>query len=164
MFKIIVKDIKPGGIDVHETIAAEEIGLAKEDYMHFTAPLDVAAHIERLKNMVAAQAQITGHYESFCSRCLESVEGDLNQGYDASFPINPATEFVEVGEDIRQEVILNLPTIVLCKEDCQGICPGCGASLNTEPCRCKKDKSKRPKSSPEKGDTYRPFEKLKDIE
>jgi len=28
---------------------------------------------------------------------------------------------------------------ILCREDCKGLCPGCGANLNIEPCRCEKE-------------------------
>jgi len=31
---------------------------------------------------------------------------------------------------------LSIPMKLLCREDCQGICPGCGANLNQEACRC----------------------------
>ena len=33
--------------------------------------------------------------------------------------------------------VLAMESKNLCSEDCKGICPGCGADLNVEPCRCK---------------------------
>ncbi len=39
--------------------------------------------------------------------------------------------------------LLSLDTKNLCKEECQGICPGCGADLNEEACRCKKQTDPR---------------------
>ena len=38
---------------------------------------------------------------------------------------------------------LSLDSKNLCKEDCRGLCPGCGADLNVEPCRCKKETDPR---------------------
>uniref|UniRef100_A0A7C6ED38 DUF177 domain-containing protein n=1 Tax=candidate division WOR-3 bacterium TaxID=2052148 RepID=A0A7C6ED38_UNCW3 len=35
-------------------------------------------------------------------------------------------------------IILAIPLAPRCQEKCKGICPGCGANLNYEPCRCKK--------------------------
>ena len=35
--------------------------------------------------------------------------------------------------------VLHLDTKNLCSPDCKGLCPGCGADLNREPCRCKKE-------------------------
>lgn len=39
---------------------------------------------------------------------------------------------------ITDVFLLSLDTKNLCKEDCRGLCPGCGADLNSEPCRCSK--------------------------
>ena len=39
---------------------------------------------------------------------------------------------------VKEDIILSLPTKVLCKEDCKGICPQCGKNLNAGPCECKK--------------------------
>jgi uncharacterized protein len=36
----------------------------------------------------------------------------------------------------RDAVSLALPDKVLCRADCSGLCAGCGANLNVEPCRC----------------------------
>ena len=37
---------------------------------------------------------------------------------------------------LREELLLSQPTKPVCKEDCKGICAGCGAELNSEPCTC----------------------------
>ena len=46
---------------------------------------------------------------------------------------------VDLGELSREVFILNMPTKLLCREDCKGLCPGCGVNLNYEVCRCKKE-------------------------
>lgn len=46
---------------------------------------------------------------------------------------------LDAGEVMTTEFILEMDTKNLCREDCKGICPGCGADLNTEPCKCKPD-------------------------
>jgi uncharacterized protein len=46
---------------------------------------------------------------------------------------------VDLGEAIREEMILAAPTFVLCREDCKGLCPRCGADLNEGPCGCVDD-------------------------
>jgi uncharacterized protein len=39
----------------------------------------------------------------------------------------------------RETFILNMPSKTLCREDCRGLCSGCGVNLNYEKCRCKKE-------------------------
>lgn len=46
---------------------------------------------------------------------------------------------LDAGEVMTTEFILEMDIKNLCREDCKGICPTCGADLNTEPCKCKPD-------------------------
>jgi uncharacterized protein len=40
-------------------------------------------------------------------------------------------------EDVlREQVLLSLPLRTLCKPDCKGLCPRCGANRNSQPCTC----------------------------
>lgn len=43
---------------------------------------------------------------------------------------------LDVDKFVYDELLLSIPTKVLCKEDCKGICFVCGADLNTSPCNC----------------------------
>ncbi|RJP74921.1 MAG: DUF177 domain-containing protein [Candidatus Zixiibacteriota bacterium] len=54
-------------------------------------------------------------------------------GGDEDFGIIPkgATE-LDLSQEIRDLVMLNLPSPLLCREDCRGLCPVCGADLNLE--------------------------------
>ena len=50
---------------------------------------------------------------------------------------------VDVGQLAYTAFVLNMDTKHLCSEDCKGLCPGCGANLNVEPCRCQKQADPR---------------------
>ena len=43
---------------------------------------------------------------------------------------------------IYDEVLVNWPMKVLCKEDCAGICKKCGKNLNHGTCDCEKDRTR----------------------
>ena len=43
---------------------------------------------------------------------------------------------LDLGEVIREQVLLGLPLKPLCREDCQGLCPRCGKNRNAGPCGC----------------------------
>ena len=45
-------------------------------------------------------------------------------------------EFVDITEDIRAELLINLPANLLCSDDCAGLCPVCGANKNIQECDC----------------------------
>ena len=109
------------------------------------------------------KGEVTGVYETTCDRCLEAVrqpfrhevlwvfvEGEApaanaEDGREVELTAedleSPATASYSGGEiDLApqawEEVVLAIPVKFLCAADCKGLCPGCGANLNLEPCRC----------------------------
>lgn len=81
-----------------------------------------------------------------CDRCLEVVEKDIS--FDISKDIDFNNEDVEedltyieghnidIDEMLYPEIFLNLPSKVLCSDDCKGICRVCGKNLNQDECGC----------------------------
>jgi uncharacterized protein len=43
---------------------------------------------------------------------------------------------LDLRETVRELLLLELPITPLCREDCPGLCPKCGAELSLGPCRC----------------------------
>lgn len=86
-----------------------------------------------------------------CDRCLQSVNVPLTVAFthqvispekeDAASEENEEQNFVsgyELDTDalISNEILINMPVKVLCREDCKGICPVCGKNLNDGECGC----------------------------
>lgn len=83
-----------------------------------------------------------------CDRCLCEVPEEIRLDVFKTLDFDDIEEtckdqvsFVDgsslnVDELILEEVILLLPTKVLCGEDCRGLCPVCGTNLNKEECGC----------------------------
>jgi DUF177 domain-containing protein len=44
---------------------------------------------------------------------------------------------IDLDELVLEQLELSLPRRVLCREECRGLCPQCGADLNVEQCECK---------------------------
>lgn len=60
---------------------------------------------------------------------LELLPDDLDLGfYDGAG--------IEVNDIFWEQVALTLPAKVLCREDCKGLCPRCGADRNRDDCGC----------------------------
>jgi uncharacterized protein len=51
---------------------------------------------------------------------------------------------IDLTDEVRQAIILNLPMQPLCRPECQGLCPGCGENLNLKTCQCPKEKDSNP--------------------
>jgi uncharacterized protein len=91
--------------------------------------------------------QIEGAVGLECRRCLTDVEvpvaADLHLIFaDAGdeeiedpdvYSIDPAVPELDLRPAIREEWILSVPAFALCRDDCRGLCPTCGADLNDDP-------------------------------
>jgi uncharacterized protein len=146
------EDVAPGAIDFGSEIKQVSPLAVKgrADLIEETrGPRSVVLDIRLL-------GDYSGEFEIACARCLEPVHRKLQNPFDLLFrPLGvdrgssersiSAAE-TEIGyyhesglvlEDVlREQVLLSLPARTLCREDCKGLCPGCGRDLNTETCTC----------------------------
>ncbi|MCM1524914.1 MAG: DUF177 domain-containing protein [Ruminococcus sp.] len=83
-----------------------------------------------------------------CDRCLGSFERDFVfdfehvlvrsiSGYDNDEYVVTENDELDPEELALSGVLLQMPTKLLCREDCKGLCPLCGADLNVSDCGCK---------------------------
>ena len=55
-----------------------------------------------------------------------------------------AGEVIELGEMLREQLLLTTPMQPLCHEDCLGLCPVCGQDLNVRRCECREEQIPSP--------------------
>lgn len=135
MIKISVRDIPSNGLDIDQSIPKEGIGLSSEE-ADIRSLLNVKARLEKVNNLIIADTRIKAEFGYMCARCLEELSSMEERSYKFDFEIGPTVEYIDLGEEIRQEIILANPAKVLCSKDCKGICPKCGANLNIAQCKC----------------------------
>ncbi len=90
-----------------------------------------------------------------CRRCLAPVNVAVSAPVgvlftDDSLADDPSAWVIEenatvldLSEAVREELILSVPAYVLCREDCRGLCPGCGEDLNLRSCACRRSADPR---------------------
>jgi uncharacterized protein len=54
---------------------------------------------------------------------------------------------IEVADVVTEQVILSVPMKVICRAECQGLCPVCGADRNLETCQCASPQARSPFAS-----------------
>jgi len=84
-----------------------------------------------------------------CDRCLKELERDYFYEFqhvvvnslnsDNSEYIVTDNYRVDVNEIALSDLLLELPTKLLCCDDCRGLCPVCGSDLNESECDCQKN-------------------------
>lgn len=144
--KIYLKDILPEGLEVEDKIAPDAIGLTEKDHLHFVSPLSIHAKVQKFEETVLATIGVKGTFESFDYRTSEKLKRDWSDQFDLDFDLDPDRDYIELDEDIRQEIILRIPMRVL----------GEGASEDAIP-----ENLQAEKIDEEKQKTYQPFKDLK---
>ncbi|MFQ5888741.1 MAG: DUF177 domain-containing protein [Gemmatimonadota bacterium] len=89
-----------------------------------------------------------------CRRCLRSIETTLPLPLDlwfeprveagkeeeGVFGLEPVSNELDLRDALREELLLAVPEFPLCRDDCRGLCPRCGANLNDSPCGCREER------------------------
>jgi uncharacterized protein len=136
MIKFLVKDVTSRGMEINQTIPMEGIGLSNEE-LDLRSPITVKAEVEKAGTHIIAHTTVTADFGYLCARCLEDFHEVYEAQYDFDFEFTSELDSIDLGEEIRQEMIMANPARILCRDDCKGICPGCGVNLNLEKCKCK---------------------------
>lgn len=119
---------------------------------------DLRGHVRfTLTNFsILAAVQVRAILDLVCARCLEPFptpttvsfeeeyqpEIDVTTGLPSTAPRSDAAfaisqnHTIDLGEAIRQDLLLTVELIPLCRQDCQGLCQTCGANRNVEECTC----------------------------
>lgn len=86
-----------------------------------------------------------------CDRCLEDVDLSFDVEVDETyrcedgelFPISEEDEAAHINGSeidldglIKEDILINWPLKILCRDDCKGLCPKCGINYNNSTCNC----------------------------
>ena len=93
------------------------------------------------------QGRLTGQIDYECARCLESFEQPISARLAELYHYPPESappDSLTISDDVhldltpvvREDFLLSIPMHALCRPDCKGLCPQCGANWNNGPCDC----------------------------
>ena len=115
-----------------------------------TGPLAVGGTLERAgAHGYYWHGTLDGEVRSTCRRCLTEFDTPVSEAIEVVFstdpdlqedpsvyPLNEPLTHVDVRPAVREELVLAVDAYPLCREDCRGLCPRCGADLNRGACEC----------------------------
>ena len=148
-----IYDIPEQGLELEFVLPVITGNKAKPD----TA--SVRIKLLRFGKKILVDGSVQGAASLKCSRCLN----DFSRPVDLEFreEYTPADENergsrqelsgdemdigfykgeeIDLAGIVNEQVLLEVPMKPLCKNDCRGICSGCGADRNVQSCNCKDD-------------------------
>ena len=127
-----------------------------DERVSLTQPATVSGKVRLAGNEVFVNGHVETRAKIECDRCLRPVETPVNADFSLEYISGSEYESSEVAElteaemsvsvfdgealdvdeIVKEQVLLAVPTRMLCREDCKGICPECGTDRNTGDCSC----------------------------
>jgi len=149
-------------VDIEPRSFAERVELSAEDLdpAVVVGPMavDVVGEVRRLGGGLRAEGRVVVAGSVRCGRCLDPVSWQTEESFAVELEQRPAGpeasladedgrevvfvdgDLLDLAELAAEQVLLALPVRVLCRDDCAGLCPRCGANRNLAgACRCRDD-------------------------
>lgn len=118
--------------------------------------VEVRGTVTNTGESMLVRADVRGLFETPCSRCLQPARMEIETSFEERFRREDAAgadsghgedddvsyyqgERIDLGDITREHIALQLPMKPICREDCRGLCPRCGANLNETQCNCRFD-------------------------
>ncbi|HET6267251.1 MAG TPA: DUF177 domain-containing protein [Acidobacteriota bacterium] len=153
---IDLSHLPPEGLTLDRRIHSNAWKIQENDWQS-TGDLVFNLHLTGDVRKTTVAGRLTAQILGECNRCLKAVEVPIERKFELTYmPVDPARlakeeveldpmelgvaymekMFLPLHELIREQVYLSVPMKVLCRPDCAGLCPHCGADLNEVECGC----------------------------
>ena len=111
----------------------------------------VKCSLDKSSSQIVLRCSVNCGIEFLCDRCIENyvekIESDFElvyvfdkDNYDPEDQnckyLSPEQGEIDISDDVREFLYVSIPMKKICDENCKGICPGCGTSLNNGSCKC----------------------------
>lgn len=110
-------------------------------------------HLSRQGDDAFLRGNLSGVFDYSCSRCLEAAKVPVRIPVQVSFIARDQDDEdeddeddvdvahfdgdeIDIGPELREQLLLNMPVHPVCRESCAGLCPGCGINRNQKTCDC----------------------------
>ena len=118
------------------------------DRVRVIGDIEVTGAVESGTDDVVASLEVRTRWDALCRRCLTPVSdlsvSTVREYFSPEGRTGSSTDDVIVVEGDRLDLepivieyaVLDLPPSPVCRDDCPGLCPGCGVELATMSCSC----------------------------
>ena len=146
--RIKITDIPEEGLELSFEETPQELDLVYPD-IAFEGGIQTQVRLTLIEETVATQGTVQAGLILQCGRCIKPFSYPVHLRYKADFNPKRAGKEVEdadlyfytgraldLREFLREQILLALPMIPVCRADCRGLCPQCGQDRNLKDCGC----------------------------
>lgn len=145
-----MKDLRHEDFKAYEALVPPASLSLNYEEAEFVKPLSCAIRLVRQgDDNIYVTADIETEISVECRRCITPFAVDITTKLELLFSIGSESseeseaderyydgETLDISEDVRQMLVLEIPAWSLCSETCEGLCLQCGAELNSDACSC----------------------------
>lgn len=148
--KLYLPSYSQGSHLITEAIEPAEIEM---DTVLFSKAIELRIHLDRNDPYLRLNYKVRTEVSRVCDRCLEDYEYPLDlegmllvilrqnprRGEEKEDDVRYVPEDtleIDLSADLRDILMINLPTKSLCRNNCKGLCSQCGQNLNDGLCSC----------------------------
>jgi uncharacterized protein len=151
MLRVDIRDLQGGPVRTVGDLQPDDPAFKGLD-LNLVGPVSVSGQLQATGDgEYLWRGRVHGVISGECRRCLTEVRTDVNIEVDAAifssdpdaaddpdfYPLLERASHIDIRDVVREELALAAPTrLLLCREDCAGLCLGCGADLNAGACGC----------------------------
>jgi len=146
-------------IDFEYTIIdSDENPVLPPDDVSFTAPIRVCGSVTDNAGYMELKAMAEIDYASHCARCLDDINGTFKLEFNRVVAVSGTLQdesndsyvvvkngLLDIDRELVEDLLLEFPSKLLCKEDCLGLCFKCGKNRNLTDCDCSRKKEIDPR-------------------
>jgi len=148
VMKILLKNITEKTMEYIDEVACESID-NNGDNIKFNDNINFNGTLRKGEDYVEIAGLVTANFVTNCHACGEEAKNSIKFEIFETYRREPADDEYElIGDEVNfdemvlENIRLNLPIRILCKEDCMGVCLMCGKNLNREECGCEREVKK----------------------
>jgi uncharacterized protein len=139
--KIDVVRLKDEG-ETFEGVLDDALYALNDRYLAPFAGLRYTLFAQRIASELLVRGKLEQDFTAACSRCGADFDFTVHvPDFLVSVEVDENLEIADLTNDLRESIILALPTYPVCRDDCRGICAMCGQNLNTGSCSCVREDS-----------------------
>lgn len=111
------------------------------DRISVRGKLEALARVDCVRCLKGCDWPVVAPFEIFAERAGTGFRVDEEELERDDYMLFHDGRHLDLSEQAREALLLEVPMAPHCREDCRGLCPRCGADLNEEPCRCEGSKA-----------------------
>jgi uncharacterized protein len=135
--KILVARIPEEGSNYEGDEPGSIIQAEDEQFIRTPGDVHYALYAQRVSEELVVSGTLAVDMDLQCARCSEFFSTTVGvSDFLRVYPAPDGVDAVDISEDLREDVLLNVPGFPVCNEACKGGCPQCGADLNKGSCEC----------------------------